>query len=116
MYSTPSLTISFGLARRVSSWVISWWLIWAASCRQGVASQPLRKVQERFNVRVVGFYVRYIGAAMICGEWLLDQLIKRPFHLELMQQKDGYDEMVKVLARDWAKESASIAKEKSQQP
>jgi uncharacterized lipoprotein YmbA len=44
------------------------------------------------------------------------QLIKRPFHLELKQQKDGYDEMVKVLAQGWAQESASIAREISRLP
>ncbi|MDI5434745.1 hypothetical protein MJM45_28505, partial [Salmonella enterica subsp. enterica serovar Kentucky] len=34
---------------------------------------------------------------MVSGEWLLNhngQLIKRPFHIEASQQKDGYDEMV----------------------
>ena len=53
------------------------------------------------------------------GEWLLNhqgQLIKRPFYLELKQQQDGYDEMVKMLAQGWAQESASIAKEISRLP
>ncbi|MNY82101.1 hypothetical protein D3C86_2240220 [compost metagenome] len=56
---------------------------------------------------------------VISGEWLLNhqgQLIKRPFHLELKQQQDGYDEMVKVLAQGWAQESASIAQEISRLP
>lgn len=31
------------------------------------------------------------------------QLIKRPFHIEAVQTKDGYDEMVKVLANVWSR-------------
>ena len=64
-----------------------------------VASQPLGNDQDTLNVTVTGFHGRYDGAVVISGEWLLNhqgQLIKRPFHLELKQQKDGYDEMVKV--------------------
>ena len=72
-----------------------------------VASQPLGSDQDTLNVTVTGFHGRYDGAVIISGEWLLNhqgQLIKRPFHLELKQQKDGYDEMVKVLAQGWAQE------------
>ncbi len=78
-----------------------------------VASQPLGSDQDTLNVTVTGFHGRYDGAVVISGEWLLNhqgQLIKRPFHLELKQQKDGYDEMVKVLAQGWAQqEAASIS-------
>ena len=84
-----------------------------------VASQPLGSDQDTLNVTVTGFHGRYDGAVVISGEWLLNhqgQLIKRPFHLELKQQKDGYDEMVKVLAQGWAQESASIAREISRLP
>ena len=84
-----------------------------------VASQPLGNDQDTLNVTVTGFHGRYDGAVVISGEWLLNhkgQLIKRPFHLELKQQKDGYDEMVKVLAQGWAQESASIAREISRLP
>jgi uncharacterized lipoprotein YmbA len=44
------------------------------------------------------------------------QLIKRPFHLELKQQKDGYDDMVKMLAQGWQQEAASIANELKRLP
>ncbi|WP_336668303.1 membrane integrity-associated transporter subunit PqiC [Enterobacter asburiae] len=84
-----------------------------------VASQPLGNDQDTLNVTVTAFHGRYDGAVVISGEWLLNhqgQLIKRPFHLELKQQKDGYDEMVKVLAQGWAQESASIAREISRLP
>jgi len=84
-----------------------------------VASQPLGSDQDTLNVTVTGFHGRYDGAVVISGEWLLNhqgQLIKRPFHLEMKQQKDGYDEMVKVLAQGWAQESASIAREISRLP
>lgn len=48
------------------------------------------------------------------GEWLLNhqgQLIKRPFHIEAVQTKDGYDEMVKVLANARSQEAMAIAQE-----
>lgn len=84
-----------------------------------VASQPLGSDQDTLNVTVTGFHGRYDGKVIISGEWLLNhqgQLIKRPFYLELKQQQDGYDEMVKMLAQGWVQESASIAKEISRLP
>ncbi len=84
-----------------------------------VASQPLGSDQDTLNVNVTGFHGRYDGSVIISGEWLLNhqgKLTKRPFHLELKQQKDGYDEMVKVLAQGWAQESARIAAEISRLP
>lgn len=84
-----------------------------------VASQPLGTDQDTLNVTVTGFHGRFDGAVVISGEWLLNhqgQLIKRPFHLELKQQKDGYDDLVKVLAQGWAQESAAIAREISRLP
>lgn len=84
-----------------------------------VASQPLGSDQDTLNVNVTGFHGRYDGSVVVSGEWLLNhqgQMIKRPFHLEMKQQKDGYDEMVKVLAQAWTQESTSIAREISRQP
>ncbi|WP_348253618.1 ABC-type transport auxiliary lipoprotein family protein, partial [Salmonella enterica] len=66
------------------------------------------------NVTVTGFHGRYDGKVIGSGEWLLNrngQLIKRPFHSEASQQKDGYDEMGKVLASAWSQEGAAIADE-----
>jgi uncharacterized lipoprotein YmbA len=84
-----------------------------------VASQPLGSDQDTLNVNVTGFHGRYDGSVIISGEWLVNhqgQMIKRPFHLELKQQKDGYDEMVKVLAQGWAQEATSITREISRLP
>lgn len=79
-----------------------------------VASQPLGGDQDTLNVNVTGFHGRYNGKVIVSGEWLLKhqgQLIKRPFHLELKQQADGYDAMVKTLAQAWQQEAQSIAGE-----
>ena len=84
-----------------------------------VASQPLGSVQDTLNVTVTGFHGRYDGRVIVSGEWLLNhqgQLIKRPFHIELKQQQDGYDEMVKVLAQAWQQEAVSIASELKRLP
>lgn len=78
-----------------------------------VASQPLGNDQDTLNVSVNGFHGRYDGKVIVSGEWLLNhqgQLTKRPFHIELAQQQDGYDEMVKMLAQAWNQEAASIAR------
>ena len=79
-----------------------------------VASQPLGSTQDTLNVTVTGFHGRYDGKVIVSGEWLLNhqgQLIKRPFHIEVVQTKDGYDEMVKVLANAWSQEATAIAQE-----
>ncbi|WP_437889400.1 membrane integrity-associated transporter subunit PqiC [Phytobacter sp. V91] len=79
-----------------------------------VASQPLGSVQDTLNVTITGFHGRYDGRVIVSGEWLLNhrgQLSRRPFHIEMKQQQDGYDEMVKVLALAWQQEAASIADE-----
>ena len=77
-----------------------------------VSSQPLGSDQDTLNVSVNGFHGRYDGKVIVSGEWLLNhqgQLTKRPFHIELAQQQDGYDAMVKVLAQAWSQEATSIA-------
>jgi uncharacterized lipoprotein YmbA len=84
-----------------------------------VASQPLGSEQDTLNVTVTGFHGRYDGRVIVSGEWLVNhrgQLIKRPFHIELRQQQDGYDEMVKMLAVAWQQEAASIASELKRLP
>lgn len=84
-----------------------------------VASQPLGNNQDTLNVSVTGFHGRYDGRVIVSGEWLLNhqgQLTKRPFHIELKQQQDGYDEMVKMLAQAWRQEAGVIAQAISQVP
>ena len=84
-----------------------------------MASQPLGSEQDTLNVTVTGFHGRYDGRVIVSGEWLLKHqgsLIKRPFHIELKQQEDGYDAMVKTLAQGWQQEAASIAAELNRLP
>lgn len=81
-----------------------------------VASQPLDYDQDTLNINVTGFHGRYDGKVVVSGEWLLNhqgQLIKKPFHIEMKQQDDGYDAMVKTLAQAWQQEAQSIASELS---
>ncbi len=84
-----------------------------------VASTPLGSDQDTLNVNVSGFHGRYDGRVIVSGEWLLNhqgQLIKRPFHIEIKQQQDGYDAMVKTLAQAWSQEAASIAQSMNRLP
>ena len=84
-----------------------------------VSSQPLGNDQDVLNVSVNGFHGRYDGRVIVSGEWLLNhkgQLIKRPFNIEMKQQQDGYDAMVKVLAQAWAQEATTMAQEINRQP
>ena len=77
-----------------------------------VASQPLSNDQDVLDVSVTGFHGRYDGKVIVSGEWLLNhqgQITKRPFYIELSQQDDGYDAMVKLLAEAWSQEAAAIA-------
>lgn len=77
-----------------------------------VASQPLGRDQDTLSVNVTGFHGRYDGKVIVSGEWLLQrqgEIVKRPFHIELKQQDDGYDTMVKTLAQGWQQEAKSIA-------
>ncbi|MFP5597759.1 membrane integrity-associated transporter subunit PqiC [Kluyvera sp. 142486] len=91
-------TLVANLSNQLPDWVVS--------------SQPLGSDQDTLNVSVNGFHGRYDGKVIVSGEWLLNhqgQLTKRPFHIELAQQQDGYDAMVKVLAQAWSQEATSIA-------
>ncbi len=91
-------TLVANLSNQLPGWVVS--------------SQPLGSDQDTLNVSVNGFHGRYDGKVIVSGEWLLNhqgQLTKRPFHIELAQQQDGYDAMVKVLAQAWSQEATSIA-------
>lgn len=84
-----------------------------------VASTPLGNEQDTLNVTVTGFHGRYDGRVIVSGEWLLNhqgQLIKRPFHIEMTQQQDGYDAMVKVLGEAWSREASDIARELNRLP
>ena len=91
-------TLVANLSNQLPGWVVS--------------SQPLGSDQDTLNVSVNGFHGRYDGKVIVSGEWLLNhqgQLTKRPFHIELAQQQDGYGAMVKVLAQAWSQEATAIA-------
>lgn len=84
-----------------------------------VSSQPLGSAQDTLNVNVTGFHGRYDGRVIVSGEWLLNRksaLTKRPFHIELKQNEDGYDAMVKQLAVAWQQEAQAIAGELQRLP
>ena len=84
-----------------------------------VASQPLGNEQDTLSITVTGFHGRYDGRAVVSGEWLLNRqgrLIKQPFHIELKQDEDGYDALVKVLAQAWQNEATNIATELKRLP
>ncbi len=79
-----------------------------------VSSTPLGIEQRVLNVNVTGFHGRYDGRVIVSGEWLLNtqgKLVKRPFNIELKQQQDGYDAMVKTLGQAWQQEAQAIAAE-----
>jgi uncharacterized lipoprotein YmbA len=83
--------------------VLSGWL---------VSSQPLDSDQDVLNVTITGFHGRYDGRAIIRGVWILrhqGQLIKQPFDLELKQNEDGYDALIRALAEGWQQEARMIA-------
>ncbi|MDF7681255.1 membrane integrity-associated transporter subunit PqiC [Enterobacteriaceae bacterium ESL0689] len=93
-------TLMANLSQQLPGWMIS--------------SEQLRNTQDTLSVTVNGFHGRYDGRVIVSGEWLLKhkgQLIKRPFNIEVKQQHDGYDAMVKTLAEAWSQEAAAIASE-----
>lgn len=79
-----------------------------------VSSTPLGSEQQVLNVNVTAFHGRYDGRVIVSGEWLLNnqgERVKRPFHIELKQQQDGYDAMVKTLGQAWQQEAQMMAAE-----
>lgn len=79
-----------------------------------VSGQPVGGSGEADILRVTvnGFHGRYDGYGVVSGYWILqrgDQIIRRSFDIEMPLQKDGYDELVNVLAQAWQRESVEIA-------
>ncbi|MGA7510226.1 MAG: membrane integrity-associated transporter subunit PqiC [Erwinia billingiae] len=77
-----------------------------------VSSSQLGQQQDTLNVNVTGFQGRYDGHAVISGDWVLEhqgQIIKRSFALTLPQTEDGYDALVRTLAKGWQQEAGEIA-------
>lgn len=83
-----------------------------------VASSPYASdtEQDTLEVNVTGFHGRWDGRAVVQGDWVLThqgKISKQPFNLILAQDQDGYDALVKTLARGWQQVSQNIAKEAS---
>ena len=77
-----------------------------------VSSTPLGQQQATLNVNVTGFHGRYDGHVVISGDWVLEhqgQIIKRSFALTLPQTEDGYDALVRTLAKGWQQEAEEMA-------
>jgi len=68
--------------------------------------------QDVLNVNVTGFHGRYDGIVIVSGSWSLTrngQMIQRDFTLNLKQNEDGYDALVRTLATGWQQEAGQIA-------
>ncbi|AVF33936.1 membrane integrity-associated transporter subunit PqiC [Rahnella sikkimica] len=68
--------------------------------------------QDVLNVNVTGFHGRYDGVAVVSGSWTLThggQTVQRDFALNLKQNEDGYDALVRTLATGWQQEAGQIA-------
>ncbi|MBI6548468.1 membrane integrity-associated transporter subunit PqiC [Xenorhabdus lircayensis] len=83
-----------------------------------VSGQELEKDADALDITITAFHGRYDGRVLVEGYWILsnsDNVIKRPFHLELKQKKDGYAELVLTLAKGYSQLAKSIAKQISSQ-
>lgn len=77
-----------------------------------VSGSPLGAQQDTLNVNVTGFQGRYDGQVVISGDWVLEhqgQILKHSFALTLPQAEDGYDALVRTLAKGWQQEAQQIA-------
>ncbi|MCQ4092907.1 membrane integrity-associated transporter subunit PqiC [Erwinia persicina] len=77
-----------------------------------ISSTPLGQTHDTLNVTVTGFHGRYDGHAIISGEWILEhngKLQKQPFSLSLPQSEDGYDGLVRTLAKGWQQIAGQVA-------
>ncbi|CAM3488160.1 hypothetical protein BS639_00275 [Rouxiella silvae] len=92
-------TLQTYLGRNLPGWVIS-------------GQQANDGNQEQLSVNVTGFHGRYDGRAIVSGTWTLTrngQVSQHNFDLELKQNADGYDALVRTLSQGWAQEANSIA-------
>ncbi|MFU2316772.1 membrane integrity-associated transporter subunit PqiC [Rahnella sp. PCH160] len=68
--------------------------------------------QDVLSVNVTGFHGRYDGIVVVSGSWTLThggQTVQRDFALNLKQNEDGYDALVRTLATGWQQEAGQIA-------
>jgi uncharacterized lipoprotein YmbA len=92
-------TLQTYLGRNLPGWVVS-------------GQQASDGNQEQLSVNVTGFHGRYDGTAVISGTRTLKrdgQVSQHNFNIELKQNQDGYDALVRTLATGWEQEANSIA-------
>ncbi|MBS9431113.1 membrane integrity-associated transporter subunit PqiC [Photorhabdus hainanensis] len=80
-----------------------------------VSDQPLVNKPDTLDVTVTSFHGRYDGKVILQGYWTLTcqgseaSVIKQPFNIELKQEEDGYDDLVRTLAKGWSQVAQAIA-------
>ncbi|MCW7547387.1 membrane integrity-associated transporter subunit PqiC [Photorhabdus sp. APURE] len=80
-----------------------------------VSAQPLVNKPDILDVTVTSFHGRYDGRVILQGYWTLTcqgsegRVVKQPFNIELKQEEDGYDDLVRTLATGWSHLSQAIA-------
>ncbi|NRN28654.1 membrane integrity-associated transporter subunit PqiC [Photorhabdus heterorhabditis] len=83
-----------------------------------VSAQPLVSKPETLDVIITGFHGRYDGKVILQGYWTLTRqgrVVKWPFNLELKQEEDGYDDLVRTLAKGWSQLAQAIASQLASQ-
>ncbi|MEK9497652.1 membrane integrity-associated transporter subunit PqiC [Photorhabdus sp. P32] len=77
-----------------------------------VSAQPLVNKPDTLDVTVTSFHGRYDGKVVLQGYWTLTcegSVVKQPFNIELKQEEDGYDDLVRTLATGWSQLAQTIA-------
>ncbi|MCA6219860.1 MULTISPECIES: membrane integrity-associated transporter subunit PqiC [Photorhabdus] len=77
-----------------------------------VSAQLLVNKPDTLDVTVTSFHGRYDGKVILQGYWTLTHqgsVVKQPFNLELKQEEDGYDDLVRTLAKGWSQLAQIIA-------
>ena len=78
-----------------------------------ITGQHIQGSQKTLSVNVTGFHGRYDGTVIVRGDWMLsngDKILIKPFDIQLMQQGDGYDNLVRTLAKAWEQQNDEMAR------
>ncbi|MGF6561883.1 membrane integrity-associated transporter subunit PqiC [Erwinia aphidicola] len=84
-----------------------------------VSSTPMGEQHDTLNVSVTGFHGRYDGHVVVSGAWTLEhegKLTRQPFAFDLAQNEDGYDALVRTLAKGWQQVAGQVANAVIHQP
>lgn len=77
-----------------------------------VSTKRLKQPVTILNVTIDGFHGRYDGNIIVSGKWLIEQgakIVTKPFEYQVEQTEDGYDELVRILAKTWQDEIRQLA-------